>query len=122
MGNFGSNTTELDQANVAGKPYLFEHLFPLSASETGKLLRLVLKATNERGSTTSEEYLTALIADVPESEDKGVIRLETGTDFIRVEMELRLANGGSTLLAYELWMDDGQQGPFEPVYKGLERE
>ncbi len=43
-------------------------------------------ATNERGSTTSDEYLTALIADVPESEDKRVVKIETGKDFIKVEM------------------------------------
>jgi hypothetical protein len=65
-------------------------------------LRFKLKATNERGSTISEEFLTALIADVPVDEDKRVIKIETGIDFIKVEMQLRTLNSGSTLIAYEL--------------------
>jgi len=65
LGVFGAFTTDLDAASIANKPYLFEHTFSLTSAETGKLLRFKLTVSNERGSTTSEEYLTALIADVP---------------------------------------------------------
>ena len=46
-------STALDTANVANKPYLFEHKFTFTSQETGLTLRFKLEATNERGSTLS---------------------------------------------------------------------
>ena len=63
---FGDFSTSLEAVHVANKPYLFEHTVPFSAAETGEYLRFKLQATNERGSTTSYEYLSVLLASVPE--------------------------------------------------------
>jgi hypothetical protein len=59
------------------------------------------------GATTSDSYLTALIADVPADNGNQVNRLATGATYIQVKMDLWTLNSGSTLEAYQLFMDDG---------------
>lgn len=66
-----------------------------------------LRATNEQGSTFSLNYLSALIAGVPKKDKTLVNRIATGINFIEVELQEWILNGGSTLTAYELWMDNG---------------
>lgn len=62
-----------------------------------------------------------MIADVPQLTTQEVLKLETGSSFITVEMQLWTLNSGSTLIAYELWRDDGRQGELVLIYSGLER-
>ena len=114
-------STSLDAANVANKPYLFEHTFTFSSALTGKYIRLKLEATNERGSEESYEYLSVLLARPPSKPEQQVQAVEVGKDFFVVEMPLLTDDGGSTILAYELSMDDGLQSDLAAVYEGLER-
>jgi hypothetical protein len=111
----------MDEDNVSDKPYLFEHTFSFTSEDTGKYVRFKLQATNERGSDESYEYLSVLLARPPNKPAEVVQAVEIGKDFFLVEMPLVTDDGGSTVLAYELSMDDGLQSDLVAVYEGLER-
>ena len=50
-----------------------------------------------------------------------MIKLASSINQIVVEMPISLDNAGSTLIAYELQADNGLQGAFTEVYRGLNR-
>lgn len=56
---------------IANNPYLFEHVFTLPVLLSGLNVRFKLQATNERGSTMSGDFISALIAGLPVSPTLG---------------------------------------------------
>jgi len=61
----------METANVANNPYLFQHTFTGLAALAGITVRFKLQATNERGSTISDFYLSAVIAGLPANPVQG---------------------------------------------------
>jgi len=114
---------------VANKPYLFEYTFTLAGALTGKLIRFKLQASNEIGSTLSDDYLAAILAGTPTAPTSGPQSISdiTSASQIGVLMPVVSTTGGSSLTSYHLMMDDGQSGNFESVSGGegslsMERE
>jgi len=71
MGAGGSVSTSMDAATIGNNPYLFQHTFTGLAGLAGETVRFKLQATNDRGSTTSDSYLSALIAGPPSTPTQG---------------------------------------------------
>lgn len=113
-GSGGDIVTSMDVANVADKPYLFEHVFTLDSSLTGLDIRYRLGASNEMGESISLQYLTALLAGIPATPTSGPVhsQQESTETMIAVEMPLVTDNGGSTISSYSIAIDDGLQGSF----------
>lgn len=82
------------------QPYLFEYMFTFNDTLSGKLLRFKLKATNEIGSTISEDYLQILLAGIPAKPTDVVSKVSSDIHQIIVLMPLASDNGGTTLQAY----------------------
>ena len=61
-----------------------------------------LQATNDMGSTVSEDYLNVVVADIPPTPTTLVTRVSTTVDSIVVQIPLVTLNGGITLTSYEL--------------------
>ena len=61
------------------------------------------------------------MAKIPNKPTELIEVIETMTESIEVQIPLITENGGSTILAYELAMDDGLQGDFKAIYRGVER-
>ena len=55
----------------------------------------------------STRYLTVLLAKIPEKPTELIEVISTTTEQIVVQIARITDNGGSTILAYELSMDDG---------------
>jgi hypothetical protein len=106
---------------VENLPYKFDHTFTFTATETGKHLKFKLEATNELGTTMSDDYLEVLLAGIPPKPPTNVGKLFSNKEFIAVEMPEVTDNGGSTLNQYELETDDGLQSQFSSFYVGLNR-
>lgn len=122
LGNLAAGfVNNLEPASVQNRPYLFEHTFTFDAALTGTLLRFKLQATNEIGATISEDYLQILLAGVPPKPQSSATKVSSGFADIVVEMPLVTADGGTTLDAYSLEVDDGIQGPYSDYYTGLNR-
>ena len=77
---------------------------------TGKILRFKLRASNEIGSTLSASYLSVLMARTPGKPSELLQLIQTTSELIKVQIPLITDDGGSTILAFELVMDDGLQG------------
>jgi hypothetical protein len=122
LGNFNAGfVNNLEPASVQNHPYLFEHTFTFNAALTGTLLRFKLLATNEIGSTMSDNYLQILLAGLPPQPQASVTKVSSGFADIVVAMPLVTDDGGTTLDAYSLEVDDGIQGPFKDYYSGVNR-
>lgn len=80
-----------------------------------------MKAINEVGNVESTNYAEIVVASVPEPPPNAPTQnfAYTDVDQIRVEflsLENSNDNGGSTVLGYDLWRDDGQGGDMETLY------
>lgn len=69
----------------------------------------------------STSYLSVLMARTPGQPQDLIQVLETTMMYIHVQIPEVTDNGGSTILAYQLAIDDGLQGDFKIVYEGIER-
>ena len=78
-------------------------------------MRFTLEALNSEGATLSTGFLSALVASVPEAPEAAPVRLASTRDSLTVELPTVTADGGLTLEAYELVMDDGSRGEYRPV-------
>jgi hypothetical protein len=99
-------------ADLVAEPYKFEHVVVLGAAFAGQTVRFQLEATNSEGSQKGLGYLSALVGGVPSAPSSKPTRVESTRTSLKVEMPLVTANGGLTLDKYELWVDDGLQGPY----------
>lgn len=84
-------------------------------------MRFKLQATNEIGNSLSANYLQVLLAGIPNAPTNPVIKLASDKQKITVEMPIVTENAGSTLLQYDLHVDDGIQGEMTTYYVGLNR-
>jgi hypothetical protein len=75
----------------------------------GLIVRFKLEATNVIGSTKSTDYLAIIIAGVPTAPSVApdMNALTTNSSQIGVTLTLVTADGGSTIITYALYMDDG---------------
>ena len=80
-----------------------------------------MEATNERGSTKSVQYLSVVLARVSEKPSDLIEIISTTKDMIEISIPRVTDDGGSTILAYQLLIDDGLQGEFSVIYEGIER-
>ena len=62
-----------------------------------------------------------LLAGEPATPSLSPQKLHSDLEKITVEMPEVADNGGSTILAYDLEVDDGLQSDFTSVYQGLNR-
>lgn len=67
----GDFLVNMEPLAIANNPYLFEHVFTLPVELTGLNVRFKLLATNERGSTISGDFISALIAGLPDKPTMG---------------------------------------------------
>jgi hypothetical protein len=97
------------------EPYLFEHLVELDSTFTGLGVRFTLEAINAEGSTLSPGYLTAFVAQVPDAPAAGPTRVSSSRSSLSVSLPEITGDGGLTLDAYQLWIDDAAGGEFVQV-------
>ena len=69
----------------------------------------------------SENYLQILLAGLPPKPSALVTKVSSGFSDIVVGMPLVTDDGGTTLDAYSLEVDDGIQGPFYDYFTGINR-
>ena len=94
------------------EPYLFEHLVELGSAFSGLSVRFTLEAINSEGSTLSPGYLAAFVAQVPDAPAAGPTRVSSTRDSLSVSLPEVAGDGGLTLDAYQLWIDDAAGGEF----------
>lgn len=104
-----------DSTQAIAEPYVFEHLVELGAAFTGQSVRFTLEAINSEGSTLSSGYLAALVAQVPDAPAAGPTRVSSTRTSLSVSLPEITADGGLTLDAYQLWIDDAAGGEFAEV-------
>lgn len=104
-----------DPTQDTAEPYVFEHLVELGATLTGLSVRFSLEAVNSEGSTLSNGFLAALVAQVPDAPAAGPTRVSSTRDSLSVQLPEITANGGLTLDAYQLFIDDSNGGDFVEV-------
>jgi hypothetical protein len=95
---------------TTAEPYLFEHTVTLDSSLTGLSLRFTLEAINSEGSTLNSGYLSALVAQVPTTPAAGPARVASTRHSLSISLPEVTANGGLTLDAYQLLIDDAAGG------------
>lgn len=66
-----------DPTQDTAEPYVFEHVVELGAAYTGLSLRFTLEAFNSEGSTLSNGYMAALVAQVPDTPANGPTRISS---------------------------------------------
>lgn len=110
----GDFTTNMNPEVIANNPFLFEYTFTLPNTLTSLNVRFKLQATNERGSTMSVDFLSAVIAGLPDTPLTGPQDIVTVTDASQIGLFLPIItnNGGSVIISYNLLMDDGRNGDF----------
>jgi len=62
-----------------------------------------------------------LLAGIPDAPTNPVMKLASDKQKISIEMPIVTENAGSTLLQYDLHVDDGLQGEMTTYYVGLNR-
>jgi len=107
----------MDPEVISNNPYLFEHTFTLPIALSGLNVRFKLQATNERGSTMSVDFISALVAGLPDKPTLGPQDVPTITEEDRIGLTLPKIenNGGAVIVSYHLMMDDGKNGEFRTV-------
>ncbi len=127
----GSSFQGIDSLALLNRPYLTQHTVTNEAGAdastsgaplvTGRTYRFKLRALNEVGSVESTNYAEIVVASTPlapptpPSQDFSL----TDKDRTRVSyasMGSDSLNGGSAILGYDLWRDDGRGGDLETVY------
>ena len=103
-----------DPLEDVAEPYDFEKEVPLGPAFTGLTVRFILEALNSEGSTLSPSFLSVLVATVPEAPATAPVRLASTRNSLSVELPIATEDGGLTLIAYELVIDDGQGGEYHP--------
>ena len=88
---------------------------------TGSTYKVKLLAYNEVGHTESTNYLEIVVASVPDPPPSAPVQVfaHTTEGQIRVQfgsLESSTLNGGSTILGYDLWRDDGAGGDLASLY------
>jgi len=107
----------MDPEVISNNPYLFEHTFTLPVALSGLNVRFKLQATNERGSTMSVDFISALVAGLRNKPTLGPQDVPTITEEDRIGLTLPKIenNGGAVIVSYHLMMDDGKNGEFRTV-------
>ena len=82
---------------------------------TGLLVRFKLEAVNSEGSTLSNNFLSALVASLPDDPSAAPVRLASSHTSLTVELPIITADGGLSLEAYELVLDNGLAGEYNRV-------
>jgi len=82
---------------------------------TGQSYRFKLTASNEVGSVESTNFAEIVAASVPDAPPTPPVQnfASTDSDRIRIEYETLdggVTDGGSPILGYDLWRDDGAGG------------
>lgn len=115
----GDVFTAVDVAAIQNRPYITKWTVS-GLTLTGNFYKFKIKVINEIDSLTSgaESMLLAAPPDTPTNKPWQIFALTT-QEQIRVEYEpLTVSqNGGSEVLGYELWRDDGQNGDFLNLYR-----
>lgn len=107
-----------DDSVIHKRPYLQKHTFT-ALTNVGSTYSITLRAYNEIGFIESET-LTVVLAAVPDTPSTAPYQdySQTSSSQIKVLYDaLALAeNGGSQVLGYDLWRDDGLSGNYFRVY------
>ena len=110
----GSIDIEVDSSTVRNKPSLREYEVT-SLSPTGSTFRFRVNATNSAGYTQSSP-MSAILASVPDTPTAQPTSDDIVTDDTKIKVDitplLSTENGGSTILSYNIEMDNGQGGNF----------
>lgn len=109
-GPLDSTFVPIHVAEVQNKPSLRNLLVTdLPQNVLGEIVKFKVKVTNKGGYTaTSCEYLAVVIADIPSTPSQGPTSVKSFTNDHRIKIiYTEPYSGGSTLLNYEVVMDDG---------------
>jgi len=128
----GASFTSIDSTALQDKPYLTQHTVTQPAGGgalvTGQAYRFKLRATNEVGHVESTNFAEFVVASVPLAPptppsqnfaytDRDRIRIEYAALTSSPAVSSALAtDGGSAVLSYDLWRDDGLGGDFSTLY------
>jgi titin len=126
----GGSFQQIDSPTLAGRPYTLQHTVthegtadPIvqgAALTTGRPYRFKLVAVNEVGSVESTNYAEIVCAAVPDGPPNAPTQDFTYTDRDRVQVVYSAldaaTNGGSAILGYDLWRDDGAGGDLVSLY------
>jgi len=112
----GDSFSEIDSAEVADKPYYTEHTTS-TPNIVGATYLFYLKAININGECTSES-VAFILADKPATPTAAPYRdfEVSSASQLKISYAAITDNGGSPILSYSLEIDDGQGGPFQPLY------
>lgn len=121
----GGDGGDLDvqaDASLLTNPYL--HSKSLSPLTTGALYRFNIIAINDEGTSTSSisAFIVAQVPDAP-TNPPTVLEAESTLNFITVTVDPfdPSENGGSTIIGYEIQIDDGNRGLYHTVQGGEDR-
>lgn len=120
----GDAFLQIDASALRDRPDLGAHTVTQEATAdpevggaplvTGRSYRFMLVALNEVGSVWSTNYAEVVVASVPDAPPLAPTQDFTGTDRDRVRVEFSaldsVHDGGSPILGYDLWRDDGAGG------------
>jgi hypothetical protein len=92
-----------------------------AALGTGQSYKFKLTASNEVGSVESTNFALIVVASVPDAPPSPPTQdfVHTDRDQIRVEydsLDGGVSDGGSPILGYDLWRDDGAGGDLRSLY------
>ena len=110
----GSIDIEVDSNVVRNKPSLREYEIS-GLSPLGSTFRFKINATNSAGYTQSSP-ISVILSSVPDTPTAHPTSDATVTDDTKIKVDitplLSTKNGGSTILSYNIEMDNGQGGSF----------
>jgi hypothetical protein len=127
----GSTFLEIDWPALENKPYLTQHTVTKESTAdsstggatltTGRAYRLKLSAHNEVGEVPSTNYVEIVAASAPDAPATPPSQNFASTDIDRIRVEYSsldtlATNGGSSILGYDLWRDDGAGGDLATIY------
>jgi hypothetical protein len=118
----GAFVLSTDSPLISNQPYLFEYTFTLGAGFTSRIVRFKLEAYNVAGSSLSIDFLSAIIAGVPSDPTSGPVNIPsiTNSSLIGLQLPIITSDGGSPIVKYRLYIDNGLNGGFSVVDSGYD--
>jgi hypothetical protein len=110
---------EVDPSYVADKPYLDQYTIT-GLTDLGQAHQFTISVTNEIDTSESSatSIILAAVPDTPTSAPTQDFDWTTASQIKIVYSQLPSENnGGSDILGYDLWRDDGNSGDFTRLYR-----
>lgn len=122
-GQGGTTFTEIDAAQINGKPSYTTHTIDtsnFSALDLGNTFMFKVEVSNVSGTKTSPS-VGYVLADVPATPTNAPVTdpSVTSTELIKIDIDEITNDGGSPILSYSLEIDDGNGGDFKIYYGEL---